>query len=206
MAASSDALKEATALLLEHNLDIVGRIIYLINDIEEDTVNSVVKSLRYLSSLSDTAPIKLHVCSPGGDVGEMFHLYDVMRRIKNPIETYGYGVVASAAVPILAAGDKRFASASLKVMIHQASQWQPDSFMNEQVSAALAGQDFQKEMFKILERHTKKTASFLEKVAVDKGQVWISAEKALEWGVVDEILPALVKKKRVTRKKVVRKK
>lgn len=135
----------------------------------------------------------------------MFHLYDVMRRTPNPIWTFGYGIVASAAVPILAAGDKRFGNISTKIMIHQASQWGGDSYSNEQVSMALATQEMQREMFKILERHTKKKASFLEKTSVDRGQVWIDATKAKEWGIVDEILPPVVKnkpaKKRVPAKK-----
>jgi ATP-dependent Clp protease protease subunit len=200
--ATGDTLKEATALLLEHDIDIVSRVIYLTEEINEHTINHIVKAIRYLSMLDAEAPINLHICSPGGDVGEMFHLYDVMRRTKCPIWTYGYGIVASAAVPILAAGDKRFGNVSLKIMIHQASQWMPDAYTNEQVSAAIAGQEFQREMFKILERHTKKTASFLEKVAVDRGQVWIDASKSKEWGIVDEIMQPVLKKKVLVKKKI----
>jgi len=204
--ASGETLKEATALLLEHDIDIVSRVIYLTEEINEHTINHIVKAIRYLSMLDAEAPINLHICSPGGDVGEMFHLYDVMRRTPCPIWTFGYGIVASAAVPILAAGDKRFGNVSTKIMIHQASQWGGDAYSNEQVSMALATQEMQREMFKILERHTKKTASFLEKVSVDRGQVWIGATKAKEWGIVDEILSPVTKKRAPVKRKAPAKK
>lgn len=201
---TSDTLKETTSLLLEHDIDIVNRKIYLVDEINEGTVAHIVKGISYLTMLNALDPIKLHICSPGGVVGDMFHLYDVMGQTPTPIHTFGYGVVASAAVSILAAGDKRYGAPTLRVMIHQAWSGGEPAYMNEQLSAAEAGVMFQKELFKVLERHSKKSASYLEKASVDRGQVWLTAEKSKEWGIIDEVLVPVVKRKKPTVNPVVK--
>ncbi len=75
-------------------------------------------SLLALDTLSHD-PIKIVITSPGGDLDSTFLYYDTMRLIQSPIITIGE-YCASAAVIILAAGQKRYLQPHAKVMMHPA--------------------------------------------------------------------------------------
>lgn len=180
--------KEFSLMLMEHNVDVLSRTIYLLDDIEDDSVGSIVKGIRYLSMIGDD-PINLHICSNGGEVSQMFHLYDMIQHSSVPIWTFGYGVVASAAVPILASGAQRFVSPHTRLMIHQIMTMPtPETggiYVNENLSMAYEEKQVQKLFFQLLGKHSNQTASFYETKSIDKGQVWFGSKQALTWGLVD---------------------
>ena len=68
------------------------------------SVPAVIDQIFYLDALSNE-PIKLVVDSGGGTTAAFMNLIDVMSVARSPIYTIGRGLVASAAVPILAAGE-----------------------------------------------------------------------------------------------------
>ena len=69
--------------------------------------------------------IEFFISSGGGAVSEMFSIYDLMSLVKNnrDIATFGYGKIASAAVPLLAAGTKgkRYIAKHARLMLHHCS-------------------------------------------------------------------------------------
>ena len=69
--------------------------------------------------------IEFFISSSGGSLTEMFTIYDLMELVKRrrDIATFGYGKIASAAVPILAAGTKgkRYIAKNSRVMLHHCS-------------------------------------------------------------------------------------
>ena len=64
-------------------------------------------------------PVQLHLISDGGDAYSALAFYDRMVVSPCPIHVHAYGLVASAAVLILAAGAKRYMGESAWVMVHE---------------------------------------------------------------------------------------
>jgi len=99
------------------------RIIFITGTINGRLADNVMAQLLFLSAQDNKKDINLYINSPGGEVSGMFAIFDTMNHINPDVVTIGYGVVASAASFILAAGTrgKRFALPNTEIMIHELS-------------------------------------------------------------------------------------
>ena len=99
------------------------RIIFLGNDVTENTANLVVAQLLFLDNDNSNKDIYLYINSPGGSVYDALAIYDTMQYVKSDIQTVGIGVQASAAAFLLSSGEKgkRYILPHATVMIHQPS-------------------------------------------------------------------------------------
>lgn len=172
--------------LFMNHIDISNRRIYLAQDIEPETIDTTVKALHYLEKKSKL-PIEIYISSEGGDLYQMFYLYDMIRNCKNEIRTIGSGVICSAAVLLLASGDHRACTSNAWLMAHQ-SQAIMSGKHDEIQSQALAYREQEKRMWSLVGSHSRKSATEWQNLARAKGEIWLDAEKMLEWGVVDEII------------------
>lgn len=132
--------------------------------------------------------LTLLICSQGGDLLSCFALIDVIRGSSIPIATIGIGGVASAGTFLLMSGKKgmRFLTPNTSVMSHQ-------------FAAGSGGKEHElfaivKEFHLTAERivnHYKMCTGLSEKVIRKKllpsEDVYLTAEEALELGIVDEI-------------------
>lgn len=91
------------------------RIIFLDQEIDDNTANSIVALLLYLESDDSTKPIYLYINSPGERVSPgmgtsalaaSLAVYDTMQHIKSPVNTICLGLAAGSAALLLAAGTK----------------------------------------------------------------------------------------------------
>ncbi len=163
------------------------RIVMMGTPINDDVANTIIAQLLFLESEDPDKDINLYVNSPGGVVTSGLAIYDTIQFMKAPVSTICVGQAASMGAVLLAAGakGKRFALPNARIMIHQPSGGAQGQATDIEIQA--------KEILKIRERlnailahHTGQTVA---KIADDvERDYFMSAEEALKYGLIDEIL------------------
>ena len=135
--------------------------------------------------------IEFFISTAGGSLSEMFTIYDLMELVKRrrDIATFGYGKIASAGVPLLAAGTKgkRHMAKHARVMLHHCSSnvSGPHPNVRANYNELKTVEDM---MVKILTKHTKLSAGEIYNIFSKNTDEYFSAEEALEMGIVDKII------------------
>jgi ATP-dependent Clp protease, protease subunit len=164
-----------------------GRIVFLGTQVDDTSANLIMAQLIHLESEDPDKDISLYINSPGGSVTALLGIYDTMQYIRPDVSTICLGWAASAAAVILAAGatGKRYALPHSTVLLHQphgGAQGQ-SADIDIQAREILRQRALVNE---ILARHTGQT---VERIARDTDRDFIlDAGRALEYGLVDEIL------------------
>jgi ATP-dependent Clp endopeptidase proteolytic subunit ClpP len=129
--------------------------------------------------------IHLHLHSNGGDVFAAFSSINTMSSLKSKVYTYIDGYVASAGTIISCKGHKRFIGKYGHMMIHQLSGEMYGKFAEIEDSFA----DYS-DLMKLLKQYYKEyTKVPMKKIdEILKHDLSMSAEKCLEYGLVDQIL------------------
>jgi len=165
------------------------RIIFLGNPIDDHVASLIIAQMLFLESEDPEKPVTLYINSPGGSVTAGMAIYDTMQLIRPEVKTYCVGLAASMGSLLLSAGapGKRFALPNSRILIHQPL-----------VQGGIGGQTteieiFAKEMLKTRETLNKilaqHTGQPIEKINADtERDNWMSAEEALEYHLIDEIL------------------
>lgn len=165
------------------------RIIVLSEDVNHATASLVIAQMLFLESEDPDKEIFFYINSPGGSISDGLAIFDTMNYIKCPVSTICLGMAASMGAFLLAAGakGKRYATPNSEIMIHQPL-----------ISGGLSGQTTEikihaDHMVKTRERLNKilseKTGKPLEQIELDtERDNFMTAEQALEYGLIDEIL------------------
>lgn len=162
------------------------RIIILSGEIDDGLANSVVAQLLYLDSVNHN-PISLYINSPGGSITSGMAIYDTMGYIKSKVSTICIGMAASMAAFLLSSGEKnmRYILPNGEVMIHQPL----GGARGQATEIQIAAERILKLKKKLNEILSKNTGQSLEKIQNDtERDYFLSAEEALEYGLVDKIL------------------
>ena len=121
----------------------------------------------------------------------MFAIYDTMRMIRQECEihTFGLGKVMSAGVLLLAAGTKgkRKIGKNCRVMLHSCNAGNVGDIHNLQ-NEMEAISDLQDKFIAALVAETSLTKKQLKKLLDRKVNVYLTAQEAIEYGIVDEII------------------
>lgn len=163
------------------------RIIMLGDEVNEQTANVVMAQMLFLEKEDPEADIHFYINSPGGSVYDGLAIYDVMQFVSCPVATTCFGKAASMGAVLLAGGEKgkRRILPNSRVMIHQVSSGFRGTTADINVQARETNFLMDK-LMEILSNHTGKTT---EQVRIDCDRdYWMSAEEALEYGIIDEIL------------------
>lgn len=162
------------------------RIIVLSDEVNDATASLVVAQLLYLEGQDNEKDISLYINSPGGSVTAGMAIYDTMQYIKCDVSTICMGMAASMGAFLLSSGakGKRYALPNSEVMIHQPSGGAQGQATEIDIIAKHILRTREK-LNKILAENTGKP---IEQVAIDtERDNWLSAEEALEYGLVDKI-------------------
>ena len=154
------------------------RIVFLGDEVNSDTASLVIAQLLFLESEDPDKDISLYINSPGGSVTAGMGIYDTMQYIKCDVSTICVGMAASMGAFLLAGGTKG------KRMILQPSGGAQGQATEIQITAEWILRT-KKNLAKILAENCNQP---FEKVMEDtERDHWMSAEQALEYGLVDHI-------------------
>ena len=175
----------------ERSYDIFSRllnekIVFLGDEVNSDTASLVIAQLLFLESEDPDKDISLYINSPGGSVTAGMGIYDTMQYIKCDVSTICVGMAASMGAFLLAGGakGKRMILPNAEVMIHQPSGGAQGQATEIQITAEWILRT-KKNLAKILAENCNQP---FEKVMADtERDYWMSAEQALEYGLVDHI-------------------
>jgi ATP-dependent Clp protease, protease subunit len=167
------------------------RIIFLGTPISDDIANAVMAQLLCLQQMDAERDIEIYLNSPGGSFTALTAIYDTMRYIKPDVRTVCLGQAASAAAVILAAGTKgkRLALPNSRILIHQPAMeggYGQSSDIEIQANEVLRIRALMEQM--LAEDTGKTPAEVSRDIERDK---YLTAEQALEYGLIDEVLTSL---------------
>ena len=166
------------------------RIVFLGEDVNEHTANSVVAQLLHLAYVDPQADISLYINSPGGSVYDGMAIYDTMNFIKPDVATYGIGLQASMGAFLLSSGakGKRFCLPHAKVMIHQPSSGTHGKVTDMEIDMKET-LEVKEMLAKIM---AKNTGQKLTKVKSDmERDYWMTPDEAVKYGLIDKVLTRL---------------
>jgi ATP-dependent Clp protease protease subunit len=147
--------------------------------------------LLCLQQMDAERDIEIYINSPGGSFTALTAIYDTMRYIKPDVRTVCLGQAASAAAVILAAGTKgkRLALPNSRILIHQPATeggYGQSSDIEIQAKEILRIRALMEQM--LAEDTGKTTDEVSRDIERDK---YLTAEQALEYGLIDEVLTSL---------------
>lgn len=162
------------------------RILWVAGGVNDQMSTVVQAQLMFLDNTSKE-DITMHVDSPGGSVKSGLSMVDVMEYIKCDIRTVNTGMAASMGSVLLGAGTKgkRASLRHSKTMLHQSS----GGFRGNIQDAEIDWQEWQKvnhELFVLLGEYCGKDADVVKADA--SRDLWLSADEALDYGIIDEVI------------------
>ena len=165
------------------------RIIFFGDEVNDQTASIIVAQMLFLESEDPDKDIMLYINSPGGSITAGMAIYDTMNYIKCDVSTICVGMAASMGAFLLSAGakGKRFALPNSEIMIHQ-----PLGGMQGQATDIKIHADriirMKDKLNSILSENTGRP---LEEIVRDtERDNFMSAQEALEYGLIDKIITA----------------
>jgi ATP-dependent Clp protease protease subunit len=147
----------------------------------------VVAQLLFLEAEDPKKDIKLYINSPGGSIQSGMAIIDTMNIIKPDVVTVCTGMAASMGAMILSQGakGKRFVLPNAEVMIHQPLTGVEGQASDIEITAKHIMR-LKDSLYNMLAEATGKDKKEIEKDA-DRNY-WMTAEEAVKYGIVDEII------------------
>jgi ATP-dependent Clp protease protease subunit len=163
------------------------RIIFLGQAIDDTVANDVMAQLLTLESMDPDRDIMMYINSPGGSFTALTAIYDTMQFVRPDVMTICLGQAASAAAVLLAGGTqgKRYALEHSRILIHQpySEGGGQGSDIEIQAKEVLRMRELLEIM---LAKHSKRSKEEIGK-DIERDKI-LTAEEAVEYGLVDQIL------------------
>jgi len=177
------------------------RIVSVYGEINEERASVIISSLIILKEIElpdinpdedfKNEPLKIIISSEGGNVQDMFAIYDCMRDVRQDceIQTFGLGKVMSAGILLLAAGTKgkRRAGKHCRMMMHSVQGGHYGS-IKELETDITEVRWYQEQFVKALAHESSLDHRQVKDIFSRKTDTYFDAKQALEWGIVDEIV------------------
>jgi len=182
--------KDELSVYYDHGVDLKNRRVFLKDDIDGDSITTVIQGILALDSMNDKhEAIELWVGSYGGSEYDMFALHDATRFVKSPIITVAFAKCMSAAPLLVACGKKgeRYATPNTYFMIHQ-SWWESAPQRLEGHQAEISHyKDMDDRWTRLMSKYTNKDEKFWRSLCRKNHDYYFDANKAIELGIVDHL-------------------
>lgn len=166
------------------------RIIFLGEEVSDNSAGLIIAQMLFLEAEDPDKDIQFYINSPGGSVSAGFAVYDTMQYIKCDVSTICLGLAASFGAFLLAGGakGKRMVLPNAEIMIHQPAihgngvqgQATDIKIMSDHI------QHSKKRLNQILAENTGRSIEEIE--AATERDHYLSAEEALEFGLIDKVI------------------
>ena len=166
------------------------RIVFIGTVVNDVVANIVIAQLLFLQMEDPDKDISVYINSPGGTVTSGLAIYDTMQFVRCDVNTYCVGQATSLGAVLLAAGTKgkRYALPHARIMIHQ--PW--GGVQGAAADISIQAKEILTLRDRIYEILVKHTGQSLEKIKKDTDRdYFMSAEKAKEYGIVDEVVETM---------------
>jgi len=163
-----------------------ARIIFLGEDVNENSMNLCIMQMLFLDREDSHAPIELYINSPGGSVVDGLALYDVMHTISAPVNTTCVGTAASMGAILLTGGTgTRSALPHSRIMIHQVSS----GYRGTAADMNIQVKETNKLYDQLLEILAQKSGQTVKKLRNDCDRdYYMSAAEAKAYGLIDIVI------------------
>ncbi|OGW82869.1 MAG: ATP-dependent Clp endopeptidase, proteolytic subunit ClpP [Omnitrophica bacterium RIFCSPLOWO2_01_FULL_45_10] len=170
------------------------RIIFVGTVIDDNVSNLIIAQLLFLQMEDPDKEVNIYINTPGGAVTSGLAIYDTMQFIKPDVNTYCVGQATSMGALLLSAGTpgKRYALPHARIMIHQ--PW--GGVQGAASDISIQAQEILRLRARIEEILSKHTKQPIDKIKKDTDRdFFMSAEEAKTYGIVDEVITNIAKKK-----------
>ncbi len=163
------------------------RIVFVGSAINDQVANLLVAQLLYLNREDSEKEIHMYINSPGGQIYSGLAIYDTMKMIPNPISRVAVGVTASFGTVLLAAGTKgkRYALPHATIHMHQPLGGAEGQASDIEIQAREILR-LKSRLNEIMSTCTGQPIDVIEKDT--ERDLYLSADKAVEYGLVDKVL------------------
>jgi len=170
----------------------MDRIIWCAGPVDDRMSLIVQGQLLYLQQQDPKKMITMHIDSPGGSVKAGLSMVDVMDYISNPIQTINTGMAASMGSVLLGAGTKGMRSSLRfsRTMLHQSSGGAGGNIQDARITMR-EWEKINSILFDLLGGYCGKDPKQVMEDA--ERDLWLSANEALEYGIIDEVLTTMKK-------------
>ena len=165
------------------------RIILLGGPVTDDTANSIIAQMLFLSNDDPKTDIQFYINSPGGSVSAGLGIIDTMRFLRCDVATTCIGMAASMGACLLASGTrgKRAVLQNSQVMLHHpligGVLQGPATDLGIEAQHMLRLRD---RLYKLMSEFTGKPAETIHR-DFDRNK-WLFAEEAVEYGCADRVM------------------
>lgn len=166
------------------------RIIFLGEEVTDTSASLIVSQLLFLEASDPSKDIQLYINSPGGSISAGFAIYDTMQYIKCDVSTICMGLAASFGAFLLAGGTKgkRIALPNAEIMIHQPAI-HGNGVQGQATDIQIVTQHILQSRQRLNSILSENTGKSIEEIAADtERDHYMSAQEALEYGLIDKIL------------------
>ena len=166
------------------------RIIMLAEDVNPASANVIIAEMLFLESEDPDKEIHFYINSPGGSIVDGMAIVDTMNYIKCPVSTICVGMAASMGSILLTCGEKgkRFATPNSEILIHQPLIG-GNGLSGQTTDIKIHTDHLVKTREKMNKLLSERTGQPIEKIMQDtERDNYMTAEEALKYGLIDEIL------------------
>ena len=165
------------------------REVELVGEVNADSVNALIRQLRYLQREDPEGQITLYINSPGGGVDSGMALYDVMQAVSCPIRTVCVGLAASMAALLFVSGSRRDMLPHSRIMIHDPLIVQTGGSALKLKAVSDDLMETRQIIARVIAEHSGKSMEeILARTATDS---YFRAKEAVEFGLADHIITDL---------------